>query len=507
MPRRLIQLASLLLALASLASSAASRTKSKAKSREPVIAAAALVGEIVPASAPAAILLDGADAASGLVALLSSAGRYAPSLQPRLISQDLSRALGVDPFSPGIDAGLAGSGPRAIILDPRALAFTAPVGDEALAKHALQVWLSQLGPVRPTRQSPGPLHGPLVSGGGDQVRAGMIAPVAGSMRLITASGRNAAALVSQLAHVGRKKQDNTPLGMDETLSAALSAVPGPLRLWSRGQAPVLGALVSLDANANGLSAHGLLLAIAGSAALLDGTAPPESACDGTPLFCARAAPGPALRTLAPLLIRELVARDLFGRQRDPIDRLLQGALSLTQGPVLLRVDSLSARALTTPEKLLGALTSSLSSGASAEPLAMPSPLPAQWAALPAPQIGAMLAPATQLCLQSQTGLLWLSSPCAPAPPHLLETGGAREITARLDSAALARSLSPLTALDALRGPLAAGAFAGKLLWGALFANSGPIDLAARPTTQTDAALAGALDLSFAWPLSSAGAQQ
>jgi len=507
--------AALLLTLAAPAQAA--HKGAKGKSHAAPLAPSAVAGEIVPASAPAALLFEGASASGGLVALLSAASRYAQALQPSLVSQDLTRDFGVDPLGgaeASAAAGLAPEGPRAIVFDPRALGYTAPVADETRAKHVLQVWLAQLGSPRPTRS--GPLHGPLASGSGDQVRAGMVAPVAGSLRLITASGRNAAALVSQLAHVGRKAQDNQPLGADETLAAALVAVAGPIRFWSRGQAPVLGSLVAVDASAAGLSAHGLLLASAGSAAMLEGTAPPESACGASPLFCARAAPGPALRTLAPLVAREVVARDLLGRDRDAIDALVQRALGSARGPALLRLESLRARSLSVPEQLLSAMPAVLASAAAPEASTLASAPPAGWSALPAPQSGLVLAGAPQLCLQSQAaaspapGALWLSAPCAPLPAHFLDEGGAREMTAHLDTQALSRALARLDALDALRGSLAAGAFAVKLLWGPLFANSGPIDLAARPNAQTDAGrspLAGALDLAFSWPLSTTAVAQ
>ncbi len=265
-----------------------------------------------------------------------------------------------------------------------------------------------------------------------------------------------------------------------------------LRLWLRGEGPLLGALVALDASAAGLSAHGLLLPATGAPALLDGTAPPESACTPAPLLCARAAPGPALRALAPLVLRELIARNLLGGPRDALDGLLQAELSAARGPVLLRVESLEARALGDPAQLLAALPASISSGA-AQPDAAPAPgpapatdsagatppaapgsatvppgvksLPSSWTELPAPRRGLLLSPATQLCLQSQADAFWLSSPCAPLPAHFGDAGGARELAATLDTRALARSLASLTALDGFRGSLAAGAFAVKLLWG------------------------------------------
>jgi hypothetical protein len=496
-----------LLAVVALLVPSLALAKGKRPGKPAPLAPSALAGEIVPASAPGALLLDGAQATQGLLAWLGAAGQAAPSLDPKFVSQDLTRSLGVDPLASGAESGLAPEGPRAIVLDPRALGFSAPVADEARAKQVLQTWLGQLGPVRPTRS--GPLKGPLASGGGDQVRAGMLAKVAGSLRLITASGRGAVALVAELGHVGRKAQDNPPLGADKTLAAALVAVSGPVRAWSRGEGPLLGTLVAITADASGLRARGLILPAPSAPALLDGLAPPASACDGIPLFCARAAPGPALRALGLLFARELVARELLGRQRDALDALIQNALALSSGPVLLRLEGLNARALGEPEQLLAALPSSLSSGLS-DALKFPETLPAPWSALPAPQSGILLSPQTNLCVQTQAaqaaqpGALWLSAPCAALPAHFNDPGGAKELATRFDPQALARALGPLSALDALRGPLAAGAFAGKLLWGELLARSGPIDFAARPSPLGDApgtALAGALDLTFAWPLS------
>jgi len=57
-------------------------------------------------------------------------------------------------------------------------------------------------------------------------------------------------------------------------------------------------------------------------------------------------------------------------------------------------------------------------------------------------------------------------------------GAALEITLALD--ALDSWLSALTPLDALRGPLAAGAYAGRLLYGPLLRNAGPLTLTGNP---------------------------
>jgi hypothetical protein len=470
-----------------------------------LVSSAQQAGELVPATAMTALFFEDAQSAQGLVQLLTSASQASPSLAPNLVAQDLTRALGVDPLGSGGLVGLAPIGPRALVVEPRAIGYTAPIaqGGEAKAKAALATWLGQLGTPRPTRS--GPLKGPLASGSGDQVRAGMIAPQAGSLRWISASGRGAAALVSQLAHVGHKAQDNAPLGSSKTLAAALAAVPGPLRGWSRGEAPILGTLVSINASAAGLNARGLIVPAPDAPPLLEGTAPPEAACGGAPLLCARAAPGPALRALAPLFVRELVARDLLGPQREQLDAMLQHALAQTKGPVLARIETLRARSLTEPDQLLAALPSSIASGATTPgALVLPAKLPAAWSALPAPQSGVMLSARPQLCAQEGSGAVWIASPCGPLPAHLAEAGGAKEIAARIDTQALARSLQPLSALDALRGSLSAGAFAMKLLWGELLARSGPIDVSARPASQPDPALANALDLTFAWPLSMAG---
>lgn len=496
----LFVIAAMLPALASAKSSA------PASSAAPTtwVLPAQLAGELVPATATTALFFEDGQSGQGLVRLLTVASQAAPSMAPNLVSQDLVRALGVDPLGTGGMVGIATIGPRALVVEPRAIGYSAPVaqGGEAKAKAALMAWLGQLGNPRPTRS--GPLKGPLASGSGEQVRAGMIASQAGSLRWISASGRNAAALVSQLAHVGHKAQDNAPLGSSKTLLAALVAVPGPLRGWSRGEAPILGTLVSINASAAGLSARGLILPAPDAPPLLEGTAPPESACGGSALLCARAAPGPALRALAPLFARELIARDLLGPQRDQLDAMIQHALAQTKGPVLTRIETLRVRSLTEPDQLLAALPSSIASGATPGALVLPAKLPSAWSALPAPQSGVMLSAQPQLCAQEGNNAVWISSPCGPVPAHLADEGGAKEIAARIDTQSLARSLQPLNALDALRGSLSAGAFAMKLLWSDLLAHSGPIEISARPATQADPSLANALDLTFAWPLFMAG---
>ena len=472
---------------------------------------------LVPWDAAGALVLDGPDGEAGVRALLAAAAPLAPSLQPSLVGQDLRRAVGVDLLSPEAqaEAGLAPTGPRALVLGAHALGLSAPLADAAKAKRALEAWLGELGPTRATRQSP--LQGPHASGGGAQERAGWIVPATGGPRLVTVSGRGAVVLAIQLGHVGRK--DEPPLAAEPQLAAAAQQLAGPALLWSAGPPPVRGTLLQLDLSARGLAARGLLLPAAGAGAgatdgalpltaLLSGGSPSVEAC-GAAILCLRAAPGPRLRALAAQTAREGVGRWIASAQREAFDGVLQALAAAATGGALLRVDSLDVRSLGgSPAHELAALDLLAASGAAAPP-AFPA-MAAPAGAPPAAGAAIALAGPPPACAGSDAGLEWFAAPCRRPGPEVvkevLPAGGPTELWARLDTAALARALAPLTPLDALAGPTPGALLAVKLLWGGLLAGSGPVTAALRPPV-APAVPPGSLELELRWPLPGKAAPQ
>ena len=449
-------------------------------------------GALVPAHATAALLLDGATGAAGLRQLLTAAAGRAPSLSPEDNGATLASEVSVDLLDAGSApaAGLASSGPRALVIDGDATGLSAPVADAASAQRALEAWIGQAGELRPTR--PPPFKGPLAAGDGAHLRAGMLAPVAGGLRLLTASGRGATLLVAALAHVGARKSDTPHLALSPSIASALSAAHGPAILWLHGSGPVLGAVLSLDASKSGLVASGLALP-AGKAVLLSGAAP-EQDC-GQALACTRVSLGPAALPLLSRVARELVDSAVPDSGRAIFEHLLERALLATTGPAALRIDSLDVQALGHAHGLPGALSFLARGAAKSVSLVPPVPTPASLAAL---ANGAAVQGRHGLCLQSASGIISLGAPCPAAAPAPLAPGKDSDLLldARFNTATLAGELRTLSPIDALRGQAAAGAFAAQLLWGELLANSGPITAEGRRVASSP----GQIALTVRWPL-------
>lgn len=233
---------------------------------------------LVPADAGGALIVQNA---AGLRALLDTAGRRAGTLSPEAVGGMLRDRVGVDLLAEQRQWSLAPRGPRALIFMRDSIGLSAPVTNAKAARAALEAWL---GPSRPTR--PKPLKGPLAAGN----RAGMIAPVSGSQRLLTASGRHAAALVSAMAHP-------SPFSRDKAL---LAHATGPLWLYLKGNGLLRAAVFALDASAAGLAARGLVVPVRDP--ILAGAAP--GPCDGAPMGCLRAGLGPSGRGLLSLFLAE-----------------------------------------------------------------------------------------------------------------------------------------------------------------------------------------------------------
>ena len=294
----------------------------------PALLLAASGAALVPASADGALVVE---SAAGLRALLETAGRRAASLSPDALGGTLRDRVGVDLLAEQPQWALSTRGPRALVLMLGSVGLSAPVADAKAARRALEAWLSpsasgSLPASRPTR--PKPLKGPLASGD----RAGMIAPVAGSRRLLTASGRHAAALVSAMAHP-------SPFSSDKAL---LSKATGPAWLYVKGQPPLRAALFALDASAAGLTARGLVTPLRDP--ILAGGAP--GPCDGAPPGCLRAGLGPSGRAVLSIVLAQLQkalpAADAVAVRLDGIDlQQVGGDRSL---PRALRISCAAAEA-------------------------------------------------------------------------------------------------------------------------------------------------------------------
>ncbi len=422
-------------------------------------ARSAAAAALVPESASAALLLDGAAGTAGLREFLAAAAEFAPVLEPEAVGADLARSASLNLLSEAAAsaAGLAPAGARALVVAGNAVGLSAPVRDPATARRALHAWLSQAGTLRPTRHSQP--KGLLAGGDGAQLRAGMIANVAGRLRWIAASGRGANLLVAALAHVGARRRGAPHLA----------------------RAP------------RGLAATGLLLP-SGGEALLAGAAP-EQPCQKRALLCARASLGPAAAQLLSRAVRELLVWAVAPLDRAPLDRLLQRAIGAASGPAALTVDALDAAALAGSHGGLEAISFLARASAPDLTLELPSPAPAALVAIPG---GVGLQGAWPLCLRAEAGTALFGAPCPTVAPVRLSPGSdpALLLSARVDTAALAAALGKLSPLDALRSQAAAGAWATHLLWGRLFAHSGPIALEGRPAPGRP----GAIALELRWPL-------
>jgi hypothetical protein len=454
---------------------------------------AAAAAALVPENASAALLLDGATGTAGLREYLGAAAAFAPMLAPETAGADLARSASLNLLSESASsaAGVARTGARALVIAGSAVGLSAPVDDPATARRALRAWLGQAGTVRPTRRSQP--KGLLAAGDGAQLRAGMVANVAGRQRWLAASGRGATLLVGALAHVGARKRDTPQLARVPAVAAALEQVRGPAVLWVRGSGPVLGAVLSLEASARGIAATGLALPSRGEA-LLAGAAP-EQSCHERALLCARASLGPSAAPLLSRVARELLVQALAPHERAPFDPLLQKAIGSASGPAALSVDALDAAALAGSHGGLEAISFLARASAPDLTVDLPSPAPPALVAIPG---GVELQGAWQLCLRAEAGTTLFGAPCPAAAAGRLSPGSDPELllSAQLDTAATAAALSKLSPLDALRSQTAAAALAAHLLWGRLLAHSGPIAVEGRRAPGRP----GAIALDLRWPL-------
>lgn len=254
-------------------------------------------------------------------------------------------------------------------------------------------------------------------------------------KLYTASGKDAQALLKAL---------QKPRALEKRLQTK-----GPVSLWFSLAPPLQSAGFALEASAQGIELHGLVTA---SKPILQGQAP--GPCEGAPMGCATASLGPAGREL---MMRALV---MLGR---PAPRGDASGATRVAG----RLDSVDTAALSGPRSL---------------PSAMRYAFVFEWP-------GA----AADNCRTPQ-GLFALSNPpCSPLPKL---DGSSPAADLSLDLAKLDDAMASLTALDALKGEYAAGAFGIHLIYGELLRHLGPLTLHAEPSKNA----AAAAELSLHLPL-------
>jgi hypothetical protein len=420
---------------------------------------------LVPANVEAALLLDGSRGAAGLRAFFDAVAQRAPALAagPRVAA-----LVGPDLLSDPLSWGLAPSGARAVVLEGGSFGLTAPLRDGRAARSALRSWLAAAGAAHPVRT--GRLRGALAAGEGKRTRAGAVAPIAGAMRLLTASGPQALALVAALAQVAARTA--APISTDRALSPGLAVLTSPAAVVVRGADPLWAAVLSVEGSSRGLLARGLLLA---PAPLLAGAAPGPAACAGASLVCLRAGLGPSGREALALAARAYLAALLAPGAREGPERLAQGAAAAAE-LVVVRSDGADPRLLSSEREALWALR-------------------LQAVTAPPGAEGAADAQGAQpLCIRSDSSAAWFGTPCptaAPADPRA--PGGTSALEAQLDLGAADAVLQKLTPLDALRGGLAAALYAGRLTVGGLLRGSGPVVVTGRPHP------AGA-EVELRWPL-------
>lgn len=233
---------------------------------------------------------------SGLRALLEKAGTHAPSLAPEPIGTTLRDRVGIDLLAESPAWGLAPRGARMLSFSRRAIGLSAPLRDGNAAKKMLSAWLAQ-----------------------NPRRAGR---VVGS-RLLTASGQDAAALLTAMAR---------PAAVPRELAAHAKRA---LWLWARMDEPLRAVALSIEASGFGVVARGLVTA---KGAILAGRAP--AGCEAT-IACLRAGLGPAGRGALAHALEQLGI---------PAQPELPAAARVEE-----RVEAIEARQLSGPQSLPRAL--------------------------------------------------------------------------------------------------------------------------------------------------------
>ncbi|MBS2022822.1 MAG: hypothetical protein JST92_10450 [Deltaproteobacteria bacterium] len=434
---------------------------------------------LVPADVRTAVFLRGDQALSGTRPFTQAI--WGKTGQDARDPDDASRGVGVDLFSAAEQAecGLAPEGLRAVSLAEHAVGLVAPLGDAAKARKRLPVWLEALSPTKPV---PG-LKDALVAGGNKAFRAGLVRTADGAAWLLTASGRDAVALLRQLdgLFAGKKAaRAAASLLSNPQAVAMLAGVHGPVSLYARS-AEENGALaIDFDFSEQGVIAKGRA-ALETKEPWLAGPSPSAEACAGTPLVCARVAPGPALRAWVKPQAHGLLQALAPKAARADLDALLDQVLSAAKDGALFRLEGVELKGLLHARDdlaMVAAFPFSLTTAVTGGALAQTS------------------TPIGGLCVRSFGEVVTLAAPCPEAAPSL-GAAGPTELNARFLPKEFLKALKGLSPLDALRSSAAAPLLIAQGALGTVFARSGPIELTLKPIEHAEPSL---LDVELRWPL-------
>jgi len=409
---------------------------------------------LVPARAEAALIFEGEAGIAGLRQFLESAGAKSRALAPRELSQESSEIFGADLLSGAPGWGLDARGARALIFAGSAFALSAPVRDGKAARKALIAWVGAAGP---WSKRTGP-RVPIAAGSGRSQRAGIVAPQAGRIRLLTASGRGAGALVAALWRIGGKRYPTRTLAHDRRLHDLLPAASGKAALVIRGDDPITFAVLELAANASSLVARGL---VGAPSPLLAGHAPDASACADATLFCLRASLGPSGKAALPVATQTYFSGT---PPAGPIAELVRKEMPRAESLAVMS-NGIDVSLLDEPRSSLWALrlVAMLAQAGARD-------RPVDFDANDGPR---------KRCVHAEGSVVQISSPCDDPRPALRE-GDGPALQATADPAAIDAALSRLNALDALRGSVPAALLGARLLAGGLLRGSAPLTLTGEP---------------------------
>jgi hypothetical protein len=289
--------------------------------------------------------------------------------------------------------------------------------------------------------------------------------------LLLASGPEADKVIQALAAVGSRGRP--ALSRRTDVRAALDQLTAPAAIWVRGEAPLRGAVLGMRGSATELAGDGVLLA---TGALLAGPVPAEAACNGGPLLCVRAGLAVGGRQWLAVLARRWIDQALSGPRRDLLARLLPKATATLRGPAVLRIEEVDVNALgALSDPLFAApfVAAGTQAGFSLDGLRT---LPR---GVSRAEGGLAIEAPRPLCLRADRERLVFGNACDKAPADVSGSGDP-EAVATLDAPLLARQLGRATPLSALRGPISAGAYTARLLFGKLLAASEPLTARGRP---------------------------
>ena len=412
------------------------------------------------------MLLDGEGGIAGIREYLEAAGAKSTALSPGEVASDLRALVGADLLVGAPGWGLDPRGIRALVVAGAASGLSAPVRDGKAARKALLAWVSAAGS---WSKRPG-TRTPVAAGSGRSRRAGIVAPQGGSVRLFTASGRGADALVSAFCRIGAKRSPSRALASDKRLAPLLTEASGQAAVIVRGDDPITYSVLDLVANRSGIVARGL---VGAPSPLLDGHAPDASGCAGRVLFCLRASLGPSGQAAFALAVQTYLSwTSPAGLLAEFLRREAPRARAL-----LVKSDGIDVGLLGEPATSLWALHL-VAAVAGTQPREVPADLKGE-------------GPRSR-CLHAEGTFVQYSIPCADARADLRD-GDGPALQATADPAALDASLSRLSPLDAFRGSLPAAFVGARLVFGGFLRGSGPVTL----TGDSDP-LGARIELS--WPL-------